>query len=692
MNYEIFLAASENKRKLIKSNKQIYYYNTPNSFDIETSSYYINGQKCANMYMWETRLSNHKFKGRTWAEFVELINEISNLLETSINRRLVIYVHNLAYEFQFMRKFFSWYKIFSLSNRKVIYAITDEGIEFRCSYILSGYSLEYIGNNLLFKHKVKKLVGDLDYKLIRHNKTIITDKEWGYLDNDCEIVVAYISELLDKYENVSNLPLTKTSVVRNLCRERCFREKGKKSDKKRRNYSRLIKSLTLTADEYEQLKKAFQGGYTHGSNLKINKVFENVDSYDFTSSYPFVMCSEKFPMESSCIINSSSIDFIKKASNNYCCLFDIKFKNLNDNFYFEHYISSSRCKIKGRRMVDNGRVVFADELETTITEQDLDIILQTYTFDDVEITNLRLYRKAYLPYDIINFILDLYEDKTKFKDVEGKEIEYMGSKENINSMYGMAVTDIVRDEITYDNNLGWGCEKADIENSINSYNNSSNRFLFYPWGVWVTAYARHNLWEAIIKLKDDYLYSDTDSVKIKNSKKYSNFFNDYNKKVVEKLSIMCDFYRIDIRRTYPKTIKGEYKILGIWDFDGSYKKFKTLGAKRYMYECKDGWKLTVAGLGKTVAKNYILEESKKLNISPLDFFKDGMYIPPEHSGKLTHTYIDDMEEFYGIEIVDYQGNVSNVLEKSAVHLENSHYELSMSEDFINYLMEVQHDI
>lgn len=688
MNLQIFAAVSENKNNLIKSQKQIYYYNTANSFDIETSSYLVNGQKCANMYMWEVMLHRYRFKGRTWSDFIELINELSNMLETSINRRLVIYVHNLSYEFQFMCKHFQWYKVFSLSNRKIVYAITESGIEFRCSYILSGYSLEYIGNNMLFKYKCKKLVGDLDYSLIRHDKTRISEKEWGYLDNDCEIVVNYILEYIEKRGDVTKLPLTKTSVVREMCRDACFREKGKRSDKKRKKYTKFIKSLTLDPDEYKQLKRAFQGGFTHGSNFKIGRVYENVESYDFTSSYPYVMCSEKFPIEKSTTIPQSDIDFIKKSSVNYCCLFDIKFFELEDTFHYEHYISSSRCKINGKRLIDNGRVVFAEILETTITEQDLDIILNCYSFKDVEITNLRLYRKSFLPYDIIITILELYEDKTRLKNVEGKEIEYMNSKENINSMYGMAVTDIVRDNYCYDNQEGWYTEQADISVSIESYNNSNNRFLFYPWGVWVTAYARHNLWEAILTLKDDYIYSDTDSVKIKNAEKYADFFTEYNRKVYIKLSKMCNFYSIPIERTYPSTNKGVKKMLGVWDFDGYYKKFKTLGAKRYMYE-NEGIQLTVAGLGKTVAKNYIVNKSNEIGVSPFDFFNDGMFIPPEHSGKLTHTYIDDMSDLYGITIVDYQGNVSNMLEKSVVHLENAHYELSMSEDFLNYLWEVE---
>lgn len=165
----------------------IEYINIECAFDIETTSTYTkDGKKFAFMYLWGFGIGEHgdylKY-GRTWEEFKELLNNVANELNISINRRLVIYVHNLGYEFQFMRKLFKWDSVFSVDERKPIKAVTKNGFEFKDSYILSGFNLDSLAKNLV-KHENKKLVGNLDYSLIRNTKTPITDDELDYMEND----------------------------------------------------------------------------------------------------------------------------------------------------------------------------------------------------------------------------------------------------------------------------------------------------------------------------------------------------------------------------------------------------------------------------------------------------------------------------------------------------------------------------
>ena len=143
---------------VIKDTKKVEYINLPCGFDIETTSHKIGETKTAFMYIWAIGIGHNSpvFYGRTWDEFLEVCETLSTQLDLFEDRRLVIYVHNLGYEFQFMRKYFNWLNVFSIAERKPLRALCDLGIEFRCSYMLSGYSLENTAKSLVNK-TVKKL-------------------------------------------------------------------------------------------------------------------------------------------------------------------------------------------------------------------------------------------------------------------------------------------------------------------------------------------------------------------------------------------------------------------------------------------------------------------------------------------------------------------------------------------------------
>ena len=157
-----------------------------------------------------------------------------------------------------------------------------------------------------------------------------------------------------------------------------------------------------------------------------------------------------------------------------------------------------------------------------------------------------IYKKAYLPVEIIESILNLYELKTTLKNVVGKEVEYQSGKSDLNSIYGMMVTNPLRDSIEYNNE--WIKTDSDPSEQLKKYNDSNNRFIFYPWGVWCTAYARRNLFSAIYACGTDYIYADTDSVKIINADKHTKYFDDYNRLIVKKISQCLEYYNIDTSR------------------------------------------------------------------------------------------------------------------------------------------------
>lgn len=659
-------------------NEDAEAFNIPCSFDIETSSFYDEeNRKTAIMYIWQLGINGDVVIGRTWSQFFDTLELLYYFLNLGEKRRLVIYVHNLAYEFQFICKRFNWLKVFAVDSRKVAKAVSQEGFEFRCSYLLSGVSLEKMGDDLI-KYPVKKKTGDLDYLKLRHSETPLTKEELGYCVNDVLVVMSYIKEKIEKDGDISKIPMTKTSYIRKLVQNNClYGNTAHRRDDKGTKYRDLMKALQISNEEYEELKRAFMGGFTHAGAMYSGILTEDVTSFDFTSSYPTVLISEMFPMSRGKTKHIKNKEEFLKYISNYCCVFDIRFYNLKSKFIYESYISSSKClRLEGAE-INNGRVYKADFLSTTITDVDFNIISKVYDFDKIEVSNLIYYKRGYLPTDFIKTIVKLYKDKTELKGVEGKEEDYQLAKANLNSCYGMIGTDIVRDDNVFINGT-WKVEKANLTEQISRYNKDKKRTLFYPWAVFVTAYARRNLWSGILECGADYIYSDTDSVKIKNADKHKKYIDNYNKWILNRLYKACDFHGIERSEIEPETIKGVKKPLGVWDYDGHYDKFKTLGAKRYMVESNGKLNITVSGLNKFICVPYLKETYK----DPFNAFKDGLTVDKDHTGKNTHTYIDDERNGF---VEDYRGVKANYKELSGVHLEGADYSLGLSKDYLQFL-------
>lgn len=688
------------KYREVKS-KGVKYINLPCAFDIETTSFMEGEEKRAIMYVWQLCIGDGELViiGRTWQEFLDVCDRMKKYFRLYRNKKhgrvLPIYVHNLPYEMSFMRMWFSWHDVFSVDIRKPIRATTSSGIEFRDSYILSGMSLEKVGENLLW-HDVKKLVGDLDYSKIRHQKTPLTDKELGYCINDVVVLCAYIAEKIKQDGNVVNIPMTKTGYVRRAVRSKCYGTKSKSTQRK--NYRTFMKALTIEPEEYPLLQNAFAGGFTHACIFNARQTIKNVGSFDFTSSYPAVMLAYTFPMSKGIKILNMTWEKLKKSIKLYHYIVKLHFHNLHSKILYEHYLSMSKCVTYGKFDYDNGRIIYAKECITTITEVDLFIIMNCYKWDDVEVLECWQYKKGYLPKPIIESILDFYESKTTLKGVEGKEVEYLVGKENLNSIYGMSVTAIIQDLIEYKEDTGeWKPPTFDNEEDfkkyqreqIDHYNKSRNRFLYYPWGIYVTAWARYNLWTGIHEFgrTGDYIYSDTDSIKATNIENHMEYINSYNEYITKLINMCLDHYNIDVKRAAPRTVEGKEKPLGVWDFEGKYDRFRTLGAKRYMVENDGKISITVAGLNKKKAVEYL--EGIKSNDEIFDYFDvsetnaKGFEVPEGHAGRLVMTYLD--EEMSGT-LTDYRGFTCDYYEKTGVHSREGAYTMSMGRVYLDHLL------
>lgn len=329
--------------------------NTIFTFDIETSSYIIldgkqkstleyltmnekERERCifqSCMYIWMFSINDIVYYGRTWNEFILFLERLEMY---GTYAKKIVYVHNLSYEFQFLRNVLLFDDIMARKSRKVIRAgVIGFNIEFRCTYFMTNSNLARLPE--IYGLNTKKLIGNLDYLKVRHFKTPLSKKELEYCENDCLVVYEYVKKELENYKTVKNTPLTSTGHVRREFKELIKKDYGYKN--------KVRKAITIDGKIYELLNECFAGGYTHANFLYTDEIIKNVDSFDFTSSYPYVMTCFKFPMKDFklCKVKSE-----KQLLSNLAYLLVVRFKNIKCK-YFNNFISLSKCrKTKGARL------------------------------------------------------------------------------------------------------------------------------------------------------------------------------------------------------------------------------------------------------------------------------------------------------------------------------------------------------
>lgn len=603
-------------------------------------------------YIWQFSADGKVYYGRELEDFIQVLDD----LPKDIN--IIIWVHNLAYEFQYLCNILKWNDVFARQPHKPVKASCEEypNIEFRCSYMLTRLSLDAWGKQL----KVEKATGDLDYDIMRTPLTDLTEAELHYAEQDCLVVDAGIKSYLKQYGHVYNIPLTQTGTVRREVKNRLFMDK---------RYKKWIKKLVpKSAEEYKMLQAIFSGGYTHANAWYAGTVVnEKVSHYDFASSYPTVMFCEKYPSTPwYYIVLDDMPDDSDFEDNAY--IFKLRFSQLN-SISENTYLQSSKCYCTNY-MRDNGRILSAELAEIWVTEQDWLTIKNNYKWKDIEI--LKAYRatKAYLPKAFREYILELYENKTQLKGVEEYIDLYNQSKQYINSLFGMSVTALLQADVVYENGEWYtsAITKEQVEDKLEKLANFSPRenryFLSYSWGCWVTAYARRNLWKCIESCDRDMIYCDTDSIFVRGE----HDFEWYNEEVTEKIKKSCEEAGLSFSRTRPRDKHGIEHPLGIFASEDSCTQFITLGAKRYVERRADGkLYLTVAGINKGAVE--VLNNNIYNFVDGLVFDKDHPSVSKKIASYITEQGVIKWPDGY-ISIDDF-----------GINLRNTGYTLTMTDEY-----------
>lgn len=651
--------------------------NIPAAFDTEASSFTDadRGNDVGLCYIWMFGIRNTVVYGRYLDEFVDLVTKLNEFLKR-YKQRLYVYVHFLKYDFSFIKKLFPWDDVFIRSMREPLYARYGN-IEFRDSLALAGgRGLAYIGKHL--RRKVLKAEGDLDYDKIRTPETPLVTKELHYCEMDIRVLCEYIREKIEDDGDITKIPYTNTGYVRNYCRNACFENRGR--------YMDFIDGLTLTPDAYLQCEKAFAGGAV-GPNIKyVGQTVENLHSYDIKSSYPYVMVTGYFPMQYPIPVpDKQATKDIEALVTNFCCQFTLEVWDLFPKTDYCFPISEHKCnEVLGARIA-SGRVINAMYVSINVTELDYMTFKRFYTFGEMRVRRCRIYTRGFLPAPIVKSVLEFFNRKTTLDGVEGKEQEYMISKNMLNSVYGMMVEKIVRDSYFFHEDFGKG--DKDYVGQVVDYNEKRNRFLYYPWGVWVTAHARYRLYDAIAAVGDDYRYCDTDSVKFVGE--HTDYFTRVNQEAHALVTKLAERLNLPIDYVIPHDPKGSPKCLGVWEHEYDARRFKTIGAKRYLVEYLNGkLALTVAGTNKASTLEYIQQQALVTKQSPFDIFNEHLVVPAEYAKRTTAKFIDKPSNGF---VTDYLGVRRYYESESGVYIKPTSYSFSITDEMVDAILFLTHD-
>lgn len=620
------------------------------------------------MYIAMFCIGEDVFMVRRWEEVVEFFNIICSFYRITLKKRYVVYIFNFGFEFQFMRNFFDWKEIFAVNERVPVRAVDKRGIEFRCAWKLTNMSLrkflEKTKGVVHFKQESKKRNAKdeseyFDYSVIRTPDTELKPYEYLYCYCDVKGFHEGIEALLQD-DNLCTIPMTSTGYVRRDCRKAMLSNSANRQ---------LFQECEFDSFIYMLLRTARRGGDCTSNCLLSGELLHDVDSWDIKSSYPYVMMTCKHPM------GRFQPDSCKHILENRCYLMVIEFNDIviKDTEYIG-YIPFSKCVKKIKPYNLNGRIVKAEYLQLVITEFDYRIIHERYDIRGGEnIISGFSCRAELLPKEFRETVQAYFQGKC---DLEGVDpYLYAKFKNKINALFGMELTDSTHPQIVYNSDAEpkdqWKEIEVDVDEALEKYFNGRNNFLAYQWGVWTVGLARARLAEPYLSIKDHAIYSDTDSWKL--TKGYDkNVFLTINEHIIneaEEFDVKPYAYRKD----------GSKEYLGVWEYEGSYKEFKTLGSKKYAvkkYDKKKGRdviEVTVSGLSKEDGSEYLEHKGG------LSAFKDGLIFPVEYSGRTFSLYDDDNS----IREITVNGCTFTTSSSIAVH--ETTYKLSRTGDYISLL-------
>ena len=529
-----------------------------------------------------------------------------------LQKRMICYIHNASYEASYLIPYIQELPgessgIILKPNKYLTF--TQGCFEFRCSYLLSGMSLEKWSQEMDIEHKKK--VGLYDYDKEIYPDSELTDDEQMYDEYDVRAMDECLMKTLAyNKDDLSTVPYTSTGFVRRDLRRSCTEDRYYRD-----NYFRRSQ---LDGDLYDAMLKSFAGGYTHCNRFIRGKVIKGkIGHRDFKSHYPTQLaCRDTFPIGKPHVIYdiyhndySMSIEDILAESPKFCTMSIIRFSSacLVDKHISMPFLQYSKCYEAhfDNCYQDNGRVLSAKgEWVMYLDNLTLQILNEQYnlTYTVLKVWEMKAGR---VPDCIVSVIDKYFKGKSDNKnlvheltekygklDERTREAEFclVQDKKKLNAIYGCCATNPLRNELVCsgeDYQFSYAVRYDDpdvIEEGLDKFYGKRNNFLPYQIGVWTTAMARFELYEYIKSIGyDKCLYCDTDSI----------FYikDDYTEQAIEALNA-------EKRKTahFVTLNNGKREYYDEFTSEPDCLAFKGLHSKCYGVVTDKGLELTIAGV------------------------------------------------------------------------------------------------
>ena len=578
------------------------YLDVTCTFDIETTNTDTDGFA----YSFQTCIGGAVVVPRYFEEWADIIETLVDKWSITERKRLVIFVHNLGYEYTYLIQMLCdrWgdCKALYTKSRKPLYLQFDNGIEFRDSLKLFQKSLARATEGC--KHE--KLKGDLDYSVYRTADTPLDDTEFAYCVNDVLGLWEAIERLkAERNYNAATLPMTNTALV--------IKEVNKHLTGDSRTLQK-IQALELNREQMEIAYKAMAGGDTHGTRWRAGRTYRNCNSYDFKSAHPSQQLLWKFPEGKPMMLPQGQpqavMDNIISCGMGWIAEIAIKGLQIRPECP-DPVISVSKCAgLKCDENKDNGRVLQADETLLYCDSNDWQRIKEAYTFERVVMHRGFCFRLGYLP---DSFRMAIF-DKFKIKETMKGSPEYAFSKICVNTIFGACAQKTIRDEYTAEigdsidfERMSW---EVNLEKKTPAEIQKSQKGKFpFLWGLWTASLTRFKLWQ-LLKIVgwEKVIYWDTDSCKFEGAKVPA--VEQYNKEV----AAQCEKRGVVVTKPNGKKV-----YIGIAEdehpqADFGYTEFRFLHAKCYAARtCEGVLESTIAGVGKKEGQAALKDNIENLN-------------------------------------------------------------------------------